>query len=172
LSQVYGIVKQHQGFIDVETEPGVGTTFHAYLPVFEAGQAEEMEEISPVTRGRGEMVLLVEDHEDLREAGRQVLEAQGYRPLTAANGRDALEMLEGIVVDLVITDVVMPDMGGEALMLALREMYPDLPVLAVTGYTLQGQMQELRRAGFTDVLQKPIDAPTLAQALRRALDGV
>jgi signal transduction histidine kinase len=172
LSQVYGIVKQHQGFIDLETEPGVGTTFHVYLPVFGAGRAEEVGEIPSVARGRGEMVLLVEDHEDLREAGRQVLEAQGYRPLTAANGREALEMLEGIAVDLVITDVVMPDMGGEALMLALRQGHPHLPVLAVTGYTLEEEIEKLRGAGFSEVLHKPLDGATLAQAVRRALDVV
>jgi two-component system cell cycle sensor histidine kinase/response regulator CckA len=118
------------------------------------------------------MVLLVEDHEDLREAGRQVLEAQGYRPLTAANGREALEMLEGIAVDLVITDVVMPDMGGEALMLALRQGHPHLPVLAVTGYTLEEEIEKLRGAGFSEVLHKPLDGATLAQAVRRALDVV
>jgi CheY-like chemotaxis protein len=170
LSQVYGIVKQHRGFIDLQTEPGVGTTFHVYLPVFEAGETEEVEEDSSVAYGRGETILLVEDHESLAEAGRQILEAQGYRTLAAINGRQALEMLDGIGVDLVITDVVMPVMGGKALMLALSETHPDLPVLAVTGYTLEEEIEKLREAGFSDVLHKPFDASALARAVRRALD--
>ncbi len=170
LAQVYGIVTHHGGFIEVETEPDVGTTFYVYLPVHEAGQEEVAEEVSSLASGRGEVVLLVEDHENLRKAGRQTLEALGYRALTAANGREALDTLQEAAVDLVITDVVMPDMGGEALMQALSEMYPDLPVLAFTGYRFKEDHQRLREAGFAEVLLKPLDASILARAMRRALD--
>ncbi|MGD2146352.1 MAG: response regulator [Anaerolineae bacterium] len=172
LAQVYGIVRQHHGFIDVETAVGEGTAFQVFLPASRADDAVEEELLVVEAPGQGEMILLVEDHDDLREAGRQILEALGYRVLTATDGRDALEMLEGVLVDLLITDVVMPGMGGKALMRELRERYPDLPVVAVTGYTLEGEMEELRQAGFAGVLSKPLGAATLAQAARRALEAV
>ncbi len=170
LAQVYGIVKQHGGHIDVETELGAGTDVHVYLPADGAGQVEEVGEAASVPMGKGETVLLVEDHENLQEAGRQMLEDLGYRALTAAHGREALEMLEGLVVDVVVTDVVMPEMGGKALRRALGEMHPDLPVLAVTGYTADEALEGLEGAGFFEVLHKPLDAGQMARAVRRALD--
>jgi signal transduction histidine kinase/DNA-binding response OmpR family regulator len=169
LPQVYGIVTHHGGFIDVETEPGVGTTFYVYLPVQDAEPAEEVEETVSPAPGRGEVVLLVEDHDGLRRAGQHTLETLGYRALTAANGREAVEMLDEAAVDLVITDLVMPEMGGEALMRALSETHPDLPVLAVTGHRLRRGLQELKATGFDEVLLKPLDPIILAQAMRRAL---
>ncbi|MGD2178173.1 MAG: PAS domain S-box protein, partial [Anaerolineae bacterium] len=136
LAQVYGIVKQHHGAIDMETEVGVGTIFHVYLPAHEGGQSREEERTASVPQGEGEMILLVEDQENLREAGREMLTALNYRVLTAVNGEGALETLQGIMVDLVITDVVMPQMGGKALMRELTRRFPDLRALAVTGYTI------------------------------------
>jgi len=171
LAQVYGIVQQHHGAIDVETELGVGSSFHVYLPVHVEEQTKEEEKDSSTPRGNGEMILLVEDQENLREAGREMLTALDYRVLTAANGNEALETLQGIMVDLVITDIVMPRMGGKALMRKLMKMYPDLPALAVTGYTMDEEMENLTKVvGFTGVLHKPFDAPALAQAVRQALD--
>jgi PAS domain S-box-containing protein len=175
LAQVYGIVQQHQGHIDVQTELGVGTAFHVYLPagIEEAAQGAEQEEPGPgrLPQGQGETVLLVEDQQNLREAGRATLTSLGYRVLAAADGREALEMLEGFRVDLVVTDVVMPELGGKALRAELARFHPRLPVLAVTGYTMKEEVRELNSAGFFDVLQKPFDPSSLAQAVRRALDA-
>jgi CheY-like chemotaxis protein len=173
LAQVYGIVQQHGGHIDVETELGVGTAFHVYLPIYGSETVQELDE-TPATlpEGNGEMILLVEDQENLREAGCGMLRSLDYRVLAAANGREALEMLEGVRVDLIVTDVVMPEMGGKPLLQVLREDFPELPVLAVTGYTMQEELEDLREVGFFDVLQKPFDAPSLAQAVQRALEAV
>ena len=110
LAQVYGIVRQHEGYIDVETKIGEGTTFRVYLPA-SGVEPEIVEQESPaVPRGQGETILLVEDEENLREAAQEMLESQGYRVLTAANGREALEVYEATRsgdqprrVDLVIT---------------------------------------------------------------------
>jgi PAS domain S-box-containing protein len=170
LAQVYGIVQQHHGAIDVETEAGAGSSFYVYLPTHGEGKTEEEERDTSVPQGNGEMILLVEDQENLREAGREMLTALDYRVLTAANGEEALETLQGIMVDLVITDIVMPQMGGKALMQKLRQMFPDLPTLAVTGYTMDQEMETLMEMGFADVLHKPFDAPGLAQSVRRALE--
>jgi signal transduction histidine kinase/DNA-binding response OmpR family regulator len=170
LAQVYGIVKQHGGYIDVQTEVGVGTDFHIYLPVHDAERPSEEGEASSALRGGGETILLVEDHDDLRSAGRQMLEDLGYCALAAANGREALRVLTNSAVDLVITDMVMPEMGGKGLVRELARRCPGLPVLAVTGYTLGEGVEELREMGFSDVLRKPFDASALSQAVRRVLD--
>lgn len=170
LAQVYGIVQQHHGHIDVETKLGEGTAFHVYLPIHAAAVGELEEGPGSLPEGAGETILLVEDQENLREAGRGMLTSLGYRVVTAANGREALDLLTGLQVDAVVTDVVMPEMGGKALMGELRQRAPQLPVVAVTGYTMKEEISDLRELGFFEVLQKPFDALSLAQGVRRALD--
>jgi CheY-like chemotaxis protein len=117
-------------------------------------------------------VLLVEDEVRLREAGEAMLAAHGYRVLAAADGRAALALDAALdAVDLVITDLVMPRMGGKALLHTLRARRPDLPVLAVTGYALAGgDRADLRAAGFDGVLAKPLDIETCARAIREILE--
>jgi PAS domain S-box-containing protein len=173
LAQVHGIVKQHRGYVGVETEMGQGTMFRVYLPVHEAAVEEIMEEeATAVPVGRGETVLLVEDEEKLREAGCEILESLGYRVLAAMDGAEALRLYrsEG-GVDLVVTDLVMPEMGGRELMRELRGENPRLKGLAITGYALTEGMEELRGEGLLDVVQKPFDVDTLARIVRRALDA-
>jgi len=171
LAQVYGIVRQHGGYIDVETEMGKGTIVSIYLPASRAEEGSAEEEISAAPQGRGEVILLVEDEERLRKAGHRVLESLGYRVLTAANGREALEMYEiESEVDLVVTDVVMPLMGGKELVQELRKVAPQVRVLGITGYPVGEMAEELRAAGFLDVIRKPFKVDNLAQVVRRALD--
>ncbi len=170
LAQVYGIVNQHRGCIEVETELGKGTTFHVFLPLHDVQPlARGGGERAPEPRGDGETILLVEDEHNLREACRDTLSGLGYQVVAAANGRDALARLNGREADLVITDLVMPEMGGKRLMRELVRRSPDLPVLAVTGYTMRDQVDRLIDIGFCDVLHKPFDACTLARAVHRHL---
>ena len=172
LAQVYGIVKQHGGCIDVETERGHGTAFHIYLPVYDGHPPAEGDEATTVIpRGRGETILLVEDQVKLRAAGRQTLSLLGYRVLTAADGCQALDVVERGGVHLVVTDLVMPSMGGKALMRELVRRDPGLPVLAVTGYAMKAETESLKAMGFSDVLRKPFDTLTLAQAVYRNLNS-
>jgi len=173
LAQVYGIVRQHEGYIDVETELGQGTTFRIYLPAYEEEVKEtEAEEPPAPPQGQGETILLVEDNKGLREAGQSVLESLGYRVLAAANGREALAVYEAEGgADLVITDVVMPEMGGKELMRELTRSDPNLKALGITGYALEKVAEELREAGFLDVVHKPFDVKELARVIRRALAG-
>lgn len=170
LAQVHGIVKQHGGHIGVETEVVQGTTFRVYLPVYE-GEVEEVVEEAVAPVGKGETLLLVEDEEKVQQAGREILESLGYRVLAAANGAEALEVYraEG-GVDLVVTDLVMPEMGGKELMQELRRENPRQKGLAITGYPLTEGVEELKREGIVDIVQKPFDVDTLAQVVRRALD--
>ena len=171
LAQVYGIIRQHEGYIGVETEAGKGTTFRIYLPASEAEEEAVAEKVSAPLRGKGETILLVEDKGTLRAAGQSLLESLGYRVLTAANGREALEVYQAEGgTDLLITDVVMPEMGGKQLIQELRKVTPDLKSLAITGYAVEAVEGMLREAGFLDVVHKPFDVNTLARMVRRALD--
>jgi PAS domain S-box-containing protein len=180
LAQVYGIVRQHDGYIDVASEVGEGTTFFIYLPAHVAGgEKEAAAEKQPTPSGQNETILLVEDEAPLREAGQKILASLGYKVLTAANGREALAKCQAPrwsarqsgPVDLVITDLVMPVMGGKDLLRALKSTRPKLPVMAITGYALQGDdVEALRALGFEDVLFKPLEIETWAQEIRQILD--
>ena len=174
LSSVYGIIKQSGGSISVYSEPGQGTTFHIYFPeaAAEGGRREEVLQVPPSYRGN-ETILLVEDEETVRRFASQALEVQGYTVLKAANGREALGILsrQAAQVSLVVTDVVMPDMGGQVLADQLRDLHPDLPILFISGYTEssvihRGLMD--RRGSF---LQKPFGPSDLARSVRDSLDG-
>jgi signal transduction histidine kinase/ActR/RegA family two-component response regulator len=183
LAQVHGIVKQHGGCIGVETalgpnegvgsneDVGGGTTFRVYLPAYKEGVEGIAEEPLAMPVGKGETILLVEDDDSIRDAGQSVLESLGYRVLTAADGREALEAYRSAKgVDLVITDVMMPEMGGRQLFRELRGMTPGIKVLAITGYGMQEDLATLEKDGFLDVVHKPFDVDALAQAVHQALD--
>jgi PAS domain S-box-containing protein len=173
LSMVYGNVKQSGGFVWVYSEPGQGTTFKVYLPrVGEA--AEEAAAASPVETPRGqETVLVVEDDELVRQLATRLLAAQGYVALEATNGRDALDLVRARPgeVQLVLTDVVMPELGGSEFARRLADLEPDVPVLFMSGFT----DDDVIRRGLLDpgapYLQKPFDAATLGQRIRETLDA-
>lgn len=167
LAQVYGIVKQHQGHIAVETAVGAGTAFHVYLPVDEKTDRRSGEGQPSLPAGRGETILLVEDEEKVREATGRVLESLGYRVLTAANGQRAQDLADERTFDLLITDLVMPEMGGRALIESLEEKHPTLRAIAMTGYAVEDDLQDLA----IRVIQKPLNLESLAQAIRQTLDA-
>jgi two-component system cell cycle sensor histidine kinase/response regulator CckA len=178
LAQVYGIVRQHEGHIGLETQVGQGTTFRMYLPACGEEKAEKIPRgMSTAPRGEGQTILFVEDEEKLREGGRAILELLGYRVLVAANGREALEMYEAARIggqpgiDLVITDIVMPEMGGEALIQQLKKVSPRLRALAITGYTLANELERLKETGILGTIQKPFEVEALAKAICRALQA-
>jgi CheY-like chemotaxis protein len=174
LAQVYGIVKQHGGTIEVETQVGQGTTFQVYFPAYQAGNAEPAlsKPGLSVPEGQGETILLVEDNERVREGTRQMLVTLGYRVLTAPNGREAILQYQAAErVHLVLTDLVMPEMGGKELLKILKRKSPDLKAIAVTGYVVAEELEELMAMGFLYVAHKPFDIAVLAQLLRQALDN-
>ena len=175
LAQVHGIVKQHEGHIGVETEVGQGTTFRIYLPAQRAGGTEEApleEAASAALEQERETILLVEDEKKVQRFGQRALELLGYRVLTAANGQEALEVYRSAErIDLVLTDIVMPEMGGRELMRELRKMNPRVKAVVVTGYAMEEDLRELREEGIVDVIHKPFDLSTLKEVVRHALDG-
>jgi len=177
LAQVYGIVKQHGGEINVETAVGQGTTFVIDFPTYQSDAgagADNVPEQPFLPEGQGEVILFVEDDAQVRNAGLRALEALGYRVLTAPDGEAALHLYEaeahGKTIDLVITDMIMPGMGGRELIQALRTLNPAVKTLVLTGYVMQEELTALRAAGFVDVVYKPLDIQTLAAVVRRALD--
>ena len=171
LSQVYGIIKQHEGFIDVESAPGEGTTFSIYLPSqAESAVAPEDAGAVEMMAGNGERVLLVEDAEALRTAIESFLASVNYRVSAAANGREALDLAEAARPDLLITDVVMPEMGGQELLHRIRQMYPDLKAVAITGHLLHSEITSLLDAGFDEQMSKPFDTRELSGVIQTLLN--
>jgi len=179
LSVVFGIVKQSGGSISVYSEPGVGTTFRIYFPqVLQTLAAEEApvrvptQEIA-LLRGN-ETVLLVEDEEAVRIFAASVLRRQGYEVIEAHNGVEALELLQRAHgrVQLLLTDVVMPEMGGPALVARLRDQYPTLPVLYMSGYAERAVVHNGLVKSKQAFLQKPFTPIVLARKVREVLDRV
>jgi len=171
LAQVYGIVKQHNGYIGVESEVGKGTTFTLYLPAI--GTEEELHEKTPepVAHGNKQTLLVVEDEPKVREVLTAMLTALNYRVLTAENGREALELYRqrGDEVELVLTDMTMPEMGGVELFQALRRLNPEVKVIVVSGYPQGEDTDDLLEQGLTGWIQKPPSLAVLSEAVGAAL---
>jgi len=171
LAQVYGIVKQHGGFIDVETAVGEGAAFTIYLPLAHDGLVEpEVETASGPPQGRGETILVVEDAPRLRQAVQMGLEALNYGVVAAATAREALEVFEREAVDLVVTDIVMPDRSGKDLLRDLRAETPNLKVVAMTGYAVEEDAPS-ELAAFDALIRKPFSIEDLGTAIRDVLDS-
>ena len=172
LAQVYGIVKQHGGSIDVESRLGEGTAFRLYFP--ELTVPEELAVIpegASLLDGSGECVLIVEDDPTTREALQSLLESRNFNVLTAEDGVDALRLYEqgNPAIDLVISDVVMPGMGGVTLYYALRERGFDLKMLFITGHPLDRVSQNLLEESHVEWLLKPFSVQEFLKALQRML---
>jgi CheY-like chemotaxis protein len=173
LAQVYGIVKQHEGYIDFETEAGHGTTFTLYLPALavQPPQAPAAEG-ETLPQGQEQTVLVVEDEAATRGALVESLKMLNYRTLEATNGRQALEIFEqhGSIIDLVMSDVEMPQMGGRALLHALRERDREVRLVLLTGHPLgEREFEDLRALGLRGWILKPLSVEQLAQVVAEAL---
>jgi two-component system, cell cycle sensor histidine kinase and response regulator CckA len=173
LAVVHGAVKQSGGRVDVYSELGVGTTFKILLPAAVAGPAPGASGIVQVAPRGSETVLLVEDEDGVRQFGRLALEMQGYTVLEADNGEKALRIAEAHSgpIHLLITDVVMPRMGGREVAEALRVRHPTLKVLYVSGYTDDAVVRHGIVEATDAFLQKPFTPLALARKVRAVLDG-
>jgi len=172
LSQVYGIIKQHDGYIDVQSTPGQGTTFLIYFPAISAPHWETIAEGQPPDfQGKGETILVVEDDEAARNALGETLQRMNYNVILAEDGARALELFEGAgsKIAMVISDVVMPRIGGMELFRELRKLNPEVRALLVTGYPLGRDTRELLEAGKAGWIQKPFDSRTLGTRIRLML---
>jgi CheY-like chemotaxis protein len=173
LATVYGIVKQSDGYISVDSALGVGTRFTVLLPRADAPLAEAGTVPAPAPRGT-ETILLVEDEIAVRAVIRRMLETLGYTVLDAVDGRDALRLAAEHTgrVDLLLTDVVMPELNGRALAERLAERWPRLRVLFMSGYTDDEILRRGLAQSGSSFLEKPFTPERVAGAIRRALDGM
>ncbi|HEX7590166.1 MAG TPA: response regulator, partial [Demequinaceae bacterium] len=176
LATIYGIVKQNDGFASVSSEPGVGTTFCIYLPRVDAAP-EPSQEPSPEppagkANGRGDAtILLVEDEPGILALARKALEGQGYVVLPASTGDDALRLAgeHPGTIDLLLTDVIMPEMNGRALADELRSTRPNLKVLFMSGYTADVITGHGTPEGDAHFIAKPFHLKDLAEKVREVL---
>lgn len=172
LATVYGIVEQSSGWITVESSPGQGATFHVFLP--ESPAAEPVE--APVVEGTlcgTETLLVVDDEEAIRELATVFLGGQGYRVISASSGEEALDLIRrhSDPIHALITDALMPGMGGMTLAKRLRELLPAIKILFISGYAEDtGILSDFSRTD-EDYLQKPFGLKELAEKVRRLLNG-
>jgi signal transduction histidine kinase/ActR/RegA family two-component response regulator len=177
LATVYGIVKQHGGWIEVASEVGKGTTFNVFFPATGAPvvalQKEAAETVTEIPGGK-ETILVVEDEPVLRDLAQVILQDCGYQVLEAGTGSEALQVLnkhDGHV-DLLLTDMVMPDgMSGMDLAQRLRDTHPDLKIIFASGYSMEELDTGFIRQGHAQFLQKPYTHVTLPKAVRECLDA-
>jgi two-component system, cell cycle sensor histidine kinase and response regulator CckA len=174
LATVYGVVKQHGGFIHLYSELGKGTTFRIYLPAT-SGAPEPREPKSDERTPKGsETILLAEDNEGLREAAQEMLQRLGYRVILASNGAEATEIFKANSgkIDLVILDIVMPLLSGPAVYSQMAAIQPDLRAVFATGYTAETASLNSTLEKGVPILQKPYSMKNLGQIVRSTLDRV
>jgi PAS domain S-box-containing protein len=172
LSTVAEIVRSHGGFVDLESERGLGTRFHVYLPASTSppeGPAVEDETAPP--RGNGELVLVVDDEPPMLEVARFTLESFGYAVVTAASGEEALDIYRRHkdLIKVVLVDMVMPDMDGASTICGLEQIDPSCKIIATTGMSIDERASEAARVGARAFLAKPFKAERLLRALRELL---
>jgi two-component system, cell cycle sensor histidine kinase and response regulator CckA len=171
LASVYAIIKNHGGAIEVESRLGEGTRFSVYFPATESQVNQS--EVSPteMVTGAG-TILLVDDEEMILQVGGEILERIGYRVLSAKGGRKAVELFEKCTqpVDLVILDMIMPEMSGAEVFYRLREINPSVKVLLSSGYSMEGQARELLKKGCIGFIQKPYSMGDLSKKVKDAME--
>ncbi len=172
LASVYGIVKGHGGIINVYSEKGHGTTFTIYLPAAEAFAANGAADPYNLLEGH-ETIMLVDDEETIIDVSREILEALGYTVYSATNGKEAIELyrLKKDEIDLVILDMIIPEMGGGEIFDALKLINPDVNVILSSGYSMNGQASKIMEKGCRAFIQKPFSMGELSQKVREVLDG-
>ncbi|MBN1841209.1 MAG: response regulator [Deltaproteobacteria bacterium] len=172
LASAYGIIKNHAGIIAVDSKKGEGTTFDIYLPVSEKEIPEQPD--LPVSLMRGtESVLLVDDEDIIIDIGQEILEEMGYEVFLARSGKEAVEVYEKNKgkIDMVILDMIMPDMGGGEAYDKMKEIQPQVKVLLSSGYSVEGEASEILARGCDGFIQKPFSATQLSHTIRQVLSG-
>ena len=175
LSVVYGVMKNHNGYIFCSSKPDQGTTFELYMPALDLTALdidEEADVKSDLVKGQ-ETILLVDDEPSLLETGQELLSLLGYQVLTADSGERALEIIarEGNQIDLVILDLMMPGMGGEKCLPEILKRVPSMKVIIASGYTAHVRTEDIIRIGAVSFLQKPYHLEDLNKKIRRVLEG-
>ncbi|HOW54958.1 MAG TPA: PAS domain S-box protein [Syntrophorhabdaceae bacterium] len=170
LSIVYGIIKQHNGFITVYSEPRGGTTFHIYLPTVD-GKAEKEKKETPVIRDASGTILIAEDNPDVRRLASNVLKRTGYSVIEACDGQEAIDsfIANRESIDLIIVDVVMPKLNGKEVFEAIKAIKPDVKTIFTSGYTRDVVLEKGLRDKDVSFLSKPLSPHDLLQKIRELM---
>ncbi len=174
LASAYGIIKNHGGIINAHSKQGEGATFNVYLPATEALISEQgLEEREKEIQQGHETVLLIDDEDMIIDVGQEMLTATGYDVLSARGGKEAIDVYKKNKdkIDIVILDMVMPDMSGGEVYDTLKEINPDIKVLLSSGYSISGQATEILERGCDGFIQKPFNMSQLSQGIRKILDN-
>jgi two-component system cell cycle sensor histidine kinase/response regulator CckA len=172
LSVVYGVVNNHRGFVQVESEPGTGATFSIYLPVAQAHEISgDRQGELPIRPSSTHTILLVEDEEMLRDLGIRMLEAEGYRVIAAKDGVEAVELFEAhrAEIGLVVCDLGLPRLGGRDAFMKMKESKPGVRAIVASGYLEPKLRSEILKAGVVDTIQKPYDFRELLEKIRAVI---
>jgi PAS domain S-box-containing protein len=171
LASCYGVIKAHGGYIDVESKPGKGSRFTIYLPASNQPVSTEYDDCDQCFLG-SETILVVDDEPMVLEVTREILELLGYRVLTADSGGEAIRIYreEGDSIDLIILDMIMPEMGGDKTFEALHRLDPHIKVLLASGYSMEGKAAIMLEQGCAGFIQKPFDLPSISLKLREILE--
>ena len=171
LASAYGIVKSHSGYIDVESKKGQGTTFSVFLPASKKEIQKVVMSAKEVVEGTG-TVLLVDDEEMILEVGRDLLETMGYRVLLSGGGQEAMEIYKRNrgEIDIVVLDMVMPNMGGGEVYDRIKEIDPNAKVLLSSGYSIEGEASEILERGCNGFIQKPFNMKELCGKIREIIE--
>lgn len=171
LATVYGLVKQAEGSIEIDSRPGEGTLFSIELPAASTEQEPSKKPLATASRLRGhETVLVLDDNELVRQLAVKTLERAGFKVLAARSGPEALEMAVGQQLDLLLTDVAMPQMSGIEVVERMRSHRPDLKILLMSGYNQDPEVAAALEQGRLDFLPKPFGPAELVESVRRVLD--
>lgn len=172
LASAYGIVKNHDGFITVNSEVGIGTTFTVHLPVSDKKVYHEHPTVQEMRKGT-ETILLVDDETMVIDVTTELLKSMGYTVIAANGGEQAISELSetGDSIDLVILDMIMPGMDGSAAFDRIRDVRPNIPVILSSGYARDGKAEEIMKRGCNGFIQKPYTISKLSDKIRKVLDG-
>ena len=169
LSVVYGVINNHRGFVQVDSEPDVGTTFSIFLPLLATPEQLTDTQSAPAGHPREpQTILLVEDEDMLRELGIQILEGEGYRVLAAKDGEEAVDMFaqRRDEIGLVVCDLGLPKLGGREVFLKMKQDKPSVRAIVASGYLEPAMRSELLKAGVIDTIQKPYDFRELIEKIQ------
>jgi two-component system cell cycle sensor histidine kinase/response regulator CckA len=170
MAAVYGIIKNHDGWISVESEPTLGTAVHIYLPVRKAEKPHERPK-PRLTKGTG-TVMVIEDEEPVMHVSRAILEHLGYEILEAKNGKEAVQLAKNYdgEIALALLDIGLPDMAGNVVYPLIKKARPNMKVAVCSGYDIEGPVQEILNAGAHGFLQKPYSLATFSAKLKEVLE--
>ncbi len=170
LATVYGIIKGHNGIVDVYSQKGMGTAFNIYLPATDKRTIAEPGPSAVLQRGN-EMVLLIDDEASIREVTQELLEALGYSVISVGSGAAAIDIFrsQNKAIDVVILDMIMPGLSGSETFDALKAIDPKVKVILSSGYSVEGQAGDIMKKGFVSFIQKPFRIADMSQKISEAL---